>query len=253
MNFCLTPQFSEKVFKHVGKIAEENLDLSSESSQVQFCRGFVESLEKEANMSAEMALGLIDYICDSGSEWLVENHYITKEAAEELGIKDRIIRGVGNFLKPGLQPLLDDAATKGISNNVKQFTDPIKDFGGKAWDYIKKPEFLQNVAPLLIGGLAGSFIPKAFGLNGVASAGVGAVGGALAGKAIADTWAGKGEGWDLGQIYKNNAKLFKSGPPQNAQQPSILSNILGSVQKLSLPKLSLPAPPTSQSFPVPRY
>lgn len=216
MNFCLTPQFSEKVFKHVGKIAEENLDLSSESSQVQFCRGFVDSLEKEANMSAEMALGFIDYICDSGSEWLVENHYITKEAAEELGIKDRIVRGVGEFLKPGLQPMLDQAATNGISNNIKQFTDPLKEYGSKAWDYIKNPEFLKNVAPLLIGGLAGAFIPKAFGLNGLASTGVGAVGGALAGKAIADTWAGKGDKFDLSEIYKNNAKLFRSGLPQNS-------------------------------------
>jgi hypothetical protein len=216
MNFCLTPQFSEKVFKHVGKIAEENLDLTSEPNQIQFCRGFVDSLEKEANMSAEMALGFIDYICDSGSEWLVENHYITKEAAEELGIKDRIVRGVGEFLKPGLQPMLDSAATKGISENVAKFTEPLKEYGSKAWDYIKNPEFLKNIAPLLIGGLAGAFIPKAFGLNGLASTGVGAVGGALAGKAIADTWAGKGEGWDLREIYKNNAKLFSSNLPQNA-------------------------------------
>jgi hypothetical protein len=232
MNFCLTPQFSEKVFKHVGKIATDNLDLTLEHNQIQFCRGFVESLEKEANMSPEMALGFIDYICDSGSEWLVQNHYITKEAAEELGIKDRIVRGVGNFLKPGLQPMLDDAATKGISNNVKQFTDPIKDFGGKAWNYIKNPEFLKNVAPLLIGGLAGAFIPKAFGLNGVASTGVGAVGGALAGKAIADTWAGKGQGFDLRQIYKDNAKLFRSGAPQTAPQ-------------------SFSLPPANQSFSLP--
>lgn len=216
MNFCLTPQFSEKVFKHVGKIAEENLDLSSESSQVQFCRGFVDSLEKEANMSAEMALGFIDYICDSGSEWLVENHYITKEAAEELGIKDRIVRGVGDFLKPGLQPMLDSAATKGISENITKFTEPLKEYGAKAWDYMKNPEFLKNIAPLLIGGLAGAFIPKAFGLNGLASTGVGAVGGALAGKAIADTWAGKGDKFDLSEIYKNNAKLFRSGLPQSS-------------------------------------
>jgi hypothetical protein len=234
MNFHLTPQFSEKVFNHVGKIATQNLDLTLENNQVQFCRGFVESLEKEANMSAEMALGFIDYICDSGSEWLVDNHYITKEAAEELGIKDRIVRSVGEFLKPGLQPMLDNAATKGISNNIKEFTNPIKEFGNKAWDYIKNPEFLKNVAPLLIGGLAGAFIPKAFGLNGVASTGVGAIGGALAGKAIADTWAGKGDAFDLSEIYKNNAKMFRSGTPQNAPQPSILSAISSTLPKLQL-------------------
>ena len=83
MNFKITPDFSSKVFHKVAQLAQEDLDLTEKQAQIDMCNGFVDFLEKEANLSPAMALGLIQHICERGAEWSIENAS-DKVAAEEV-------------------------------------------------------------------------------------------------------------------------------------------------------------------------
>jgi hypothetical protein len=83
MNFKITPDFSSKVFFKVAQLAQEDLDLTEQQAQVDLCNGFVDYLEKEAQLSPAMALGLIQNICERGAEWSKENAS-DKVAAEEV-------------------------------------------------------------------------------------------------------------------------------------------------------------------------
>jgi hypothetical protein len=73
MNFKITPDFSSKVFHKVAQLAQEDFDLTEKQAQIDLCNGFVDFLEKEANLSPAMALGLIQHICERGAEWSIEN------------------------------------------------------------------------------------------------------------------------------------------------------------------------------------
>jgi len=73
MNFKITPDFSSKVFHKVAQLAQKDFDLTEKQAQIDLCNGFVDFLEKEANLSPAMALGLIQHICERGAEWSIEN------------------------------------------------------------------------------------------------------------------------------------------------------------------------------------
>lgn len=83
MNFKITPDFSSKVFHKVAQLAQKDFDLTEKQAQIDMCNGFVDFLEKEANLSPAMALGLIQHICERGAEWSIKNAS-DKVAAEEV-------------------------------------------------------------------------------------------------------------------------------------------------------------------------
>jgi hypothetical protein len=242
MKFEITSAFSEKVFTKVGKLVKEDMDFYSLDTQVQFSRGFVDYMHKEAKLTPEMALGVIEYFSDFGSNWLVENNFFTKEAAEGFNLgeatrraKDRLFSGIANVTKPIWEPTAREAGYDGIKQNFGTFLNSAKntatEYGGKAWSYLKSPEFLNNVAPLLVGGLIGGLAPKAFG-GGIISSGVGAAGGALLGKYLMDNRqeiGSKGKVF-LDQMRKELSETFKSAPVNT--EPSM--NFMGPAPGISI-------------------
>jgi hypothetical protein len=216
MDFKLTREFSGKVFQKVGSIAQSELDLSSKSGQIDFSVGFVDFLQKEANMSPEMGLGVISFFCEKGAEWLEEQGATDgteKQAFWEgiTGAKDKVLGSIGNFLSPVIQPKMNEAVSKAIGEQVGGIKDTISQYGGKAWDYLKSPEFLTNVAPMLVGGLAGALIPKALNSNaGMASTGLGAAGGALLGDYLINSSRGQADKSYADRLRKHLIQYIRS-------------------------------------------
>jgi hypothetical protein len=228
MTFSITPEFTDKVFLKLGKLAKTDLNFESNDSQVQLCRGFVDYLHKEANVSCDMALGIIESFCDKGAEWLSENYVMPKKDAQE-GVmdsigkaKDRLVQGVidktSPLWRPFVEPKMRSSMNDIANEKIQQVLGGAKQYGDKAWSYLKSPEFLTNVAPMLAGGLVGAFAPKAFGGGPIAS-GLGAAGGALLGRYVSEnkdsiTNSGRAA---LDSLRKQIADTFKS-TPVNRQQ-----------------------------------
>lgn len=216
MDFKLTRKFSGKVFQKVGSIAQSELDLSSKSGQIDFAVGFVDFLQKEANMSPEMGLGVISFFCEKGAEWLeeqgatdgTEKQAFLKEVTEA---KDKVLGSVGNFFAPMMQPRINEAVSQAIGEQVGGIKDTVSQYGGKAWDYLKSPKFLTNVAPMLVGGLAGALIPKVLNSNaGMASTGLGAAGGALLGDYLVNSSRGQADKSYADRLRKHLIQYIKS-------------------------------------------
>jgi len=186
MNFTLTPEFSGLVFKKVGQMAQEELDLSSEIGQQAFAKGFVDSLQKEGSLSPDQAFGVISFFCQQGSDWIDQSGIdIEKTAAFEWlnDAKNKIVDFGGNLIKP----FTDNAANKTIGGYLDKAKDMATEYGTKAWDYLKSPDFLKGIAPLLIGGVAGALLPRLFSKDpGVLPTIAGAGGGALMGKLLSN-------------------------------------------------------------------
>lgn len=195
MQFTITPEFTSKVFEKVGSMAGSDLDLTREDNQIKFCQGFVESLQKEAGMAPEMALGFIGFVAEKGAEWMVAEGAITEDQLKTagigsalVGIKDKVLEGTGDFFAPLWEGKMRDAISDTADRYVGQAKDMFKNIGGdKAWGYLKSPDFLQGVAPYLVGGLGGMLLPKLFNREaGPVSMGAGALGGAMLGKYLSD-------------------------------------------------------------------
>lgn len=219
MTFSITPSFTDKVFQRLGKLAKTELNLESNNSQVQFCRGFIESLQKESNVTEDMAIGIVEFLCEKGANWLSENHIMTKEAAtEEIqkpldSAKQRLFDGVLNKFRPMFEPKLRSEMNDVISHNAEKYLGKAKELGGAAWDYMKSPQFLNEVAPMLAGGLIGGLAPKAFG-GGTVPTVLGATGGALLGRHIAenrDAISSSSRDY-IDSLRKQISETFKSSP-----------------------------------------
>lgn len=194
MQFELTKDLSEKVFTKVGALANSDLDLTNECDQISFCKGFVDSLQKEAEMSPEMATGFLNYICNQGACWMEANKDGDKTAGLGTAVWDfakdhfpKATEGVQKFFAP----LYEGAVRRAVDDTAKKYLGGlggnITEMGGKAWEYLKSPDFLKGVAPYLIGGLGGMLIPRLFSKEpGAVATGAGAAGGALLGKYLAD-------------------------------------------------------------------
>jgi hypothetical protein len=169
MNFKITPDFSSKVFHKVAQLAQEDFDLTEKQAQIDLCNGFVDFLEKEANLSPAMALGLIQHICERGAEWSIENSSDKVAAetvwSEELKLaNDKIeelkllisleeIRQkeagwlgdtagwVGNKIKDVTKPLWEPTATAAgnaaAQGAVQGTVTGVKDQVGKLWEKVK--------------------------------------------------------------------------------------------------------------------
>jgi hypothetical protein len=222
MKFNITPRLTESVFTKLGKLSKEDLDLVSPKSQVEFCAGFIDSLYKEAKLTPDLAIGVIELFCDAGQKSLVENFVLSKEAAEDqmssikssLGsAKERLFSGVRDFFSPIYEPKMRSSMNDVANEKINSLLGGAKQYGEKTWEYLKSPEFIDGVAPMLVGGLIGGLAPKAFG-GGAISSGVGAAGGALLGNYVSRN---KGEilpeakAW-IDNLRKQTAETFKSAP-----------------------------------------
>jgi hypothetical protein len=247
MNFKITPDFSSKVFHKVAQLAQEDFDLTEKQAQIDMCNGFVDFLEKEANVSPAMALGLIQHICERGAEWSIENSSdkvaaetvwseelkLANEKIEELkllisleeirqkeaGVLDWVGDKVKSVYNKVLKPTVTQAgqdmgggATQGAFGEVgKAFGNlgtTLKDWGGKAWGYVK--DNMHTIAPLLATGLAGALATKAVGGKDMPLWGAGLGGLAAAGgtKLLMDNTA---VGQDLmKELRKRNSQWFQS-------------------------------------------
>lgn len=213
MQFELTPDFSAKVFQKVGSLAGQDIDFSDKTAQVDFCRGFVEFLEKEAEMSPEMAFGFLNCIYDRGAEWMGQPDKTAGIGSLIYDFAKKNFPGATEKVQKWVQPIVD----RGIENTAKKYVgdigDTLKDFGGKAWEYLKSPEFLTGVAPYLIGGLGGALIPRLFSKEpGMISTGLGAAGGALLGKYLTDNRNTIGQLGDRAkELMRQNSKWVQTG------------------------------------------
>ena len=194
MPFVVKQSLVEKTFIKVGQDLGQNLDLGSTQNSVAYLSGLVDSLRKEAHMNPSQALGFIKYLTEIGYNDSVAKKTASAEDGKAL---DEVFSNMqeklaGLLLKTaegtslGWNPLnwasnavkmhgeaAGEAAGRGA---VKQIGDQISGFATKAWDHLKSPEFLGQVAPYAIGALGGYLIPKLLGGggNGLVNAGLGA-------------------------------------------------------------------------------
>jgi len=189
MPFVVKQSLIEKTFCKVGQELGENLDLNSSQSAVAFMSGFVDSLRKEAHMDPSHALGFIKYITEIGYNNSVSCKTASVEDGNELdevfnkmheklaGLTLKTAEWSLNPLKwDSVKKFRDEGAEAAGRGAVKEIGDQIGGLATKAWDHLKSPEFLGQVAPYAIGALGGYLIPKLLGGggNGLVNAGLGA-------------------------------------------------------------------------------
>lgn len=127
MNFKITPDFSSKVFHKVAQLAQEDFDLTEKQAQIDLCNGFVDFLEKEAQLSPAMALGLIQHICERGAEWSIENAS-DKVAAEEVWSEE---------LKLANEKIEELKLLISLEEIGQKEANPVKNFFGWAGEKLK--------------------------------------------------------------------------------------------------------------------
>ena len=254
MNFKITPDFSSKVFYKVAQLAQEDLDLTEKQAQIDMCNGFVDFLEKEANLSPAMALGLIQHICERGAEWSIENASdkvaaeevwseelkLANEKIEELkllisieeirqkeaGVWDTI-KGIGKGMynnvtnHVGAIKGMVDGGLEYAGNKIQQGARKglMNDIGTTLKDWGGKTlgylkDNMHTIAPLLLTGLAGAFATKAVGGKDMPWWGAG-----LGGLAAAGGGKLLMDNTETGRAFKEEARKrtsqwFQSGPPQ---------------------------------------
>ena len=235
MPFVIQQSLIEKTFIKVGQELGENLDLNSSQNAVAFLSGLVDSLRKEAHMNPSQALGFMKYLTEVG----YNNAKINKNASVEDGneldevfaeMQEKIAFDVlapakyiwnqtgQKIVNKGMEAQgrgMANQLTENFKSEMGNIGDQIGGFATKAWDHLKSPEFLGQVAPYAIGALGGYLIPKLLGGggNGLVNAGLGAAavgGGAyLANKyklTDPETWKG----------FKNQAMNFIGGGQKQA-------------------------------------
>jgi hypothetical protein len=190
MTYQITQPLIEKAFFKLGQMARADLDLESEEAQVDFMKGFVNSLQKVAGMTPQHALGFIKYLTEVGYQARLEDKLASEDQGKELDelfldmnekvaywitdprrYAEPLVKAHGEASGRAAADRMGEHITKGIGD----ITNQIGDFAGKAWGTVSNPEFLKSVAPWAIGALGGYLIPKMLGGgNGLANAAIGA-------------------------------------------------------------------------------
>jgi len=240
-NITITKTLVEKTFIKVGEMAHEDLSLDTKAEQKAFISGFIDSMRKEAGMTPEQGLGFLKYLSDVGMLMHLNDQKNASLTEDDVKIQceyiDEVFDDAGEklagyfgdmweFIKHPVDTVtkvhgkaVGEAAGKTVIDGVEQ---KIKDYGNKAWDFLKSDQFLGNVAPLAIGAVGGYLLPKLFGGEGGVGTALLGAGAALGGKHLLDrsglldpaTW----EAWKNSASEKIDGLV---GQPAVSQAPGV--------------------------------